>query len=172
MTLTGDYCVTRDSPASYSQRGVSAHPGRVTRGTGRQREAGDGATTPAAGPLRRTGRGGPMSTPATRAKASAPKVDLDAARPPLERLGFTRAADELDGLLTQAFKEQMAPHHVVDRLLDEKLSYREERRIRTSLTLSALRRSRPPKLPGALANHFRQTNQNVLDVQSILYISQ
>lgn len=67
-----------------------------------------------------------------------PKVDLDATREQLERLGLSRAAQQLDGMIAEAVKGQTSPHRFLDRLMDEELTYREERRIRTSLKLSAL----------------------------------
>jgi DNA replication protein DnaC len=67
-----------------------------------------------------------------------PKVDLDATREQLERLGLSRAAQHLDGMIAEAVKGQTSPHRFLDRLMDEELTYREERRIRTSLKLSGL----------------------------------
>ena len=72
----------------------------------------------------------PRQTPAA-------KVDLDATRARLERLGLL-AHEELDALISDAVKTQSAPHAFLDRLLDTELMYREERRIRTSLKLSGL----------------------------------
>jgi len=71
-------------------------------------------------------------------QAIAPKVDLDATREQLERLGLARAAHELDGMIAEAVKGQTSPHRFLDRLLGEELAHREERRIRTSLKLSGL----------------------------------
>ena len=45
-----------------------------------------------------------MSTSAIRTKTPAAKVDLDAMRQRLERLGMSRAAEEIDGVLTPAVK--------------------------------------------------------------------
>jgi DNA replication protein DnaC len=75
-----------------------------------------------------------MSTKAT----PQPKVDLDATRARLERVGLGRAADQLDALIADAVKADVSPHVFLDRLLDEELGYREERRMRTSLRLSGL----------------------------------
>jgi DNA replication protein DnaC len=71
-------------------------------------------------------------------KKPEPKVDLDATRNRLERLGLGHAAESLEGGLTEAVKGQTPPHRFLDALLDEELSAREERRIRTSLKLSGL----------------------------------
>lgn len=67
-----------------------------------------------------------------------PKVDLDRTRERLGRVGLTHAADQLEQRLSEAVKAKMAPHRFLDDLLDEELSWREERRIRTSLRLSGL----------------------------------
>jgi DNA replication protein DnaC len=67
-----------------------------------------------------------------------PKVDVDATRERLEKVGLMWAAQELDGLLSEAVKESTPPHRFLDLLLDEELRRREERRMRTSLTLSGL----------------------------------
>ena len=71
-------------------------------------------------------------------KAPTPKVDLDATREQLGRVGLQRAAEQLDGLVSEAVKESVSPHAFLDRLLGEELRYREERRMRTSLKLSGL----------------------------------
>jgi len=65
-------------------------------------------------------------------------VDLDATRDQLHRVGLFRAAERLEDLMTLAVKEQLSPHRMLDELLSEELSFREERRIRTSLKLSGL----------------------------------
>lgn len=70
--------------------------------------------------------------------AARPKVDLDATREQLERVGLARAAEQLDVLLGEAVKESVPPHRFLDRLLEEELGHREERRVRTSLKLSGL----------------------------------
>ena len=67
-----------------------------------------------------------------------PKVDLDATRDRLERVGLAHASDQLDALISDAVKTQVSPHVFLDRLLDEELTHREERRLRTSLKLSGL----------------------------------
>jgi DNA replication protein DnaC len=72
------------------------------------------------------------------AKATAPKVDIDHTREQLERAGLGRAAEQLDELVSDAVKSHLSPHRFIDRLLEEELSYREERRVRTSLKLSGL----------------------------------
>jgi len=80
-----------------------------------------------------------MSTKnATAATSPAPKVDLDTTRERLTKLGLVRACEQLDGLISQAVQENTSPHRFLDRLLDEELRHREERRIRTSLVLSGL----------------------------------
>lgn len=66
------------------------------------------------------------------------RVDLDATRERLARVGLLRAAEQLEGRLVEAVKEQFAPHRFLDGLLEEELSWREERRVRTSLRLSGL----------------------------------
>jgi DNA replication protein DnaC len=77
-----------------------------------------------------------MSAPAK--KAVEPKVDLDATRDRLMRLGLQHASECLEPQITDAIKRQMTPHRMLDQLLDEELSWREERRIRTALRLSGL----------------------------------
>jgi len=70
--------------------------------------------------------------------APQPKVDLDTIRDRLHRVGLPRAADELEHLVSEAVQGNISPHRFLDRLLEEELGQREERRIRTSLKLSAL----------------------------------
>jgi DNA replication protein DnaC len=69
---------------------------------------------------------------------SQPKVDLDATREYLAKVGLQRAAEQLDGIVSEAVQGNTSPHRFLDRLLEEELRHREERRIRTSLTLSGL----------------------------------
>jgi DNA replication protein DnaC len=71
-------------------------------------------------------------------KTAPPQVDLDATRDRLEKVGLLRAKERLDELLAAAVKQSTSPHLFIDRLLDEELDWREERRIRTSLKLSGL----------------------------------
>jgi len=75
--------------------------------------------------------------PATK-KASEGKVDLDATRERLVKLGLLRAAEGLERRLSEAVKEELSPHRCLDALMDEELQCREERRVRTSLKLSSL----------------------------------
>jgi len=70
--------------------------------------------------------------------AIAPKVDLDTTRERLEKVALSHAAEQLDGLISEAVKEDCSPHRFLDRLLDAELHYREERRVRTCLQLSGL----------------------------------
>lgn len=74
----------------------------------------------------------------TMKKVSEPKVDLDATRERLMRVGMVHLGERLDDLLTVAIKEESPPHRFLDRLLDEELAFRDERRIRLSLRLSGL----------------------------------
>ena len=71
-------------------------------------------------------------------KAKAPKLDLDATKERLLKLGWMESAEALEGLLTEAVKEGMPHHRFLDKLLDVEIQSREERRIRTSLKLSGL----------------------------------
>jgi DNA replication protein DnaC len=71
-------------------------------------------------------------------KAAEPKVDLDATRDRLEKVNLLHAKERLDELLATAVKQSTSPHLFIDRLLDEELDWREERRVRTSLKLSGL----------------------------------
>jgi DNA replication protein DnaC len=66
------------------------------------------------------------------------RVDLDATRQALEQLGLLHAADQLAEMLSEAVKQNVAVHRFLDQLLGAELTQREERRIKTSLRLSAL----------------------------------
>ncbi len=68
----------------------------------------------------------------------APRVDLDATRDRLIRLGLLHASDSLAEALGAATQEDLAPHRFLDRLLEAELTHREERRMKTSLKLSGL----------------------------------
>ena len=71
-------------------------------------------------------------------KAARPQIDLDVTRERLTRLGLVHAAERLEGQVSEAVKESIAPHRFLDQLLEVELSCREERRIKTSLKLSGL----------------------------------
>ena len=79
-----------------------------------------------------------MTAAATTAKKTAPKVDLDATRERLLRLGLSHSAEQLEARGTNAVKESLSPHRFLDGVLEVELEQREERRIRTSLRLSGL----------------------------------
>ncbi len=72
------------------------------------------------------------------AKKAAPKVDLDATREKLGRLGLVHATDHLAETLADAVKDGWPPHRFLDGLLDHELRVREERRLKTALRLSGL----------------------------------
>jgi DNA replication protein DnaC len=76
-------------------------------------------------------------TPAALPK-KAPQVDLDRTRERLLKLGLTHAAERLAEHVAEAVKETAAPHRFLDRLLEEELVQRDERRVKTSLRLSGL----------------------------------
>lgn len=67
-----------------------------------------------------------------------PRVDIDATAARLQRVGLEHAASLLSERLAEAVKSELPPHALLDRLLDDELAFREERRIRTSLRLSGL----------------------------------
>ena len=69
---------------------------------------------------------------------SLPKVDIDATRDRLLRLGLARAAETVGEHLSRAVKDSTAPHKFLDRFLDEEIQWREERRIKGALRLSGL----------------------------------
>ena len=71
-------------------------------------------------------------------KALAAKVELDKTKDALLALGLEHAAEALPDLISQAIKDELAPHRFLDELLSIEGRHREERRIRTSLRLSAL----------------------------------
>jgi len=67
-----------------------------------------------------------------------PRLDIDATKERLLRLGLFQAAETLPEQLSEAVKDELPPHLLLDRLLQAELSARDERRVRTSLRLSAL----------------------------------
>ena len=71
-------------------------------------------------------------------RKATPRVDLDVTRQRLERLGLVNAAERIEGLISDAVKNETAPHRLIDQLLDAELERREERRLQTSLRLSGL----------------------------------
>lgn len=71
-------------------------------------------------------------------KALEGKVELDQTRDALLALGLEHAAEALPDLISKAIKDELAPHRFLDELLSIESHHREERRLRTSLRLSAL----------------------------------
>jgi DNA replication protein DnaC len=67
-----------------------------------------------------------------------PKVDLDTTGERLTRLGLLHAAANLRERLEQAVRDELPAHQFLDRLLEDEVGAREERRIRTALKLSGL----------------------------------
>jgi DNA replication protein DnaC len=66
------------------------------------------------------------------------KVELDETQTALSGLGLDHAAERLSELVSDAVKDNLAPHRFLDGLLRVELEHREERRIKTSLRLSGL----------------------------------
>jgi DNA replication protein DnaC len=71
-------------------------------------------------------------------KALEAKVELDQTKDALLALGLEHAAEALPDLISKAIKDELAPHRFLDELLAIESHHREERRLRTSLRLSAL----------------------------------
>jgi DNA replication protein DnaC len=67
-----------------------------------------------------------------------PHLEVDGTREKLLQLGLPHAAAALGIELTEAVKHNRPVHQVLDRLLGQELSARDERRVRTSLKLSSL----------------------------------
>ena len=76
-----------------------------------------------------------MSSPVPK---KAPKVDLDSTRERLTRLGLLHASEHVSETLAAAAKDSWPPHRFLDRLLEDELTVREERRLKTALRLSGL----------------------------------
>jgi len=74
----------------------------------------------------------------TTKKQEEPRLDLDATREKLARLGLVHASEILAEKLTEAASEEVPAHRFLDRFLDHELASRDERRVRTSLRLSGL----------------------------------
>ena len=70
--------------------------------------------------------------------APKPKLDNDTTRERLAALGCSHAAEYLDQVLSDAVRQEIAPHAFLDILLETELSGREARRVKTSLRLSNL----------------------------------
>ena len=70
--------------------------------------------------------------------APKPKLDIDTTRERLVTLGCSHAAEHLDHVLSDAVRQEIAPHAFLDLLLETELSGREARRVKTSLKLSNL----------------------------------
>ena len=70
--------------------------------------------------------------------APKPKLDIDTTRERLVALGCSHAAEYLDQVLSDAVRQEIAPHAFLDLLLETELSGREARRVKTSLRLSNL----------------------------------
>jgi DNA replication protein DnaC len=66
------------------------------------------------------------------------KLDIDKTRERLLVLGCSHAAEHLDHVLSDAVRQEIAPHAFLDLLLETELSGREARRVKTSLKLSNL----------------------------------
>jgi DNA replication protein DnaC len=71
-------------------------------------------------------------------KTIEPKVELDKTRDAMLALGLDDGAAALPELISRAVKDELAPHRFLDELLAVEILRREERRVKTSLRLSAL----------------------------------
>jgi DNA replication protein DnaC len=83
----------------------------------------------------------PPVPPAAR-PSGGPPLEVDRTREQLQQLGLVHAAEALAEELSEAVKHDRPPHLVLERLLSHEVNARDERRVRTSLTLSNL----PPGL--------------------------
>lgn len=67
-----------------------------------------------------------------------PRVDLDATRTALLKVGLNHAAELLESKVAEAVRQEIPAHRFLDALLHDELEARESRRVRTSLRLSGL----------------------------------
>ena len=94
--------------------------------------------------------------------APKPKLDIDRTRERLMVLGCSHAAEHLDHVLSDAVRQEIAPHAFLDLLLETELSGREARRVKTSLKLSNLPSGqtwRPSTLPSSLRSSARASTR-------------
>src|SRR3712207_9546606 len=68
--------------------------------------------------------------------APKPKLDIDTTRERLMALGCSHAAEHLDHVLSDAVRQEIAPHAFLELLLETELSGREARRVKTSPKLT------------------------------------
>lgn len=71
-------------------------------------------------------------------KSNETKLELDKTRDAMLSLGLEHGAAALSDMISSAVKGEIAPHRFLDELLGIEISHREERRVKTSLRLSAL----------------------------------
>jgi DNA replication protein DnaC len=71
-------------------------------------------------------------------KANELRLEIDRTRDALLALGLEHGAAALGELLSRAVKDELAPHRFLDELLSIETQHREERRVKTSLRLSAM----------------------------------
>jgi DNA replication protein DnaC len=71
-------------------------------------------------------------------KAIEGKLELDKTREMMLALGLEHGAAALGDMISKAVKDEVAPHRFLDELLAIETSHREERRVKTSLRLSAM----------------------------------
>ena len=89
-------------------------------------------------------------------KAIETKLELDRTRDAMLALGLEHGAEALADLISKAVKDEIAPHRFLDELLATEIRFREERRVKTSLRLSALP-------PGQTLANFDWTFQPDID---------
>jgi DNA replication protein DnaC len=71
-------------------------------------------------------------------RTTTPAMDIDVTRERLVKLGLVHASEQLATWLGEAVAEETPPHRFLDRMLEQELRARDERRVRTSLVLSGL----------------------------------
>lgn len=89
-------------------------------------------------------------------KQTETKLDLDKTRDFMLALGLEHGAAALSDVISKAVKDELAPHRFLDELLGIEVHSREERRVKTSLRLSALP-------PGQTLSNFDWSFQPSID---------
>ena len=78
--------------------------------------------------------------------APKPKLDIDTTRERLVILGCPHAAEHLDEVLSEAVRQEIAPHAFLNLLLGTELSGREARQVKTSEAVQPADRPDPVEL--------------------------